>query len=101
MSDMASMEEYLESNISQMIRDIARKETELREKILAESIEENDFLVGSPILKARLEDTFKGMQVSYSPYVDENTIIMIKKAVLEPHLINWDWNNKGQKNEKY
>lgn len=90
------MEEYLESNISQMIMDIARKETELREKILAESIEENDFLVGSPILKAKLEDMFKGMGVSYSPYVDANTIIMIKKAVLKPYLINWDWNNKEQ-----
>lgn len=85
------MEEYLESNINQMIRDIARKETELREKILAESIEENDFLVGSPILKAKLEDMFKGMRVSYSPYVDKNTIIMIKKAMLEPHLVPLDF----------
>ena len=91
------MEEYLESNISQMIRDIARKETKLREQILAESIEENDFLVGSPILKAKLEDMFKGMRVSYSPYVDECEIIMIKKAKLEPYLINWDWSNKEQK----
>lgn len=71
-------------DINQMVRDIARKETELREKILAKSVEENDFLVGSPILKAELEEMFKGMRVSYSPYVDENTIIMIKKAIVKP-----------------
>lgn len=84
------MAEYLESKISHMIENIVRRETELREKLLAESIDENDFLVGSPILKARLEDTFKGIRVSYSPYVEENTIIMIEKAKLKPHLINWD-----------
>lgn len=88
------MEEYLESNISQMITDMIRKENELREKMFAEIIEENDFVVGSPIVKAKLEDMFKGMRVSYSPYVDEHEIIMIKKAMLKPHLINWDWNNK-------
>ena len=87
------MEEYLESNINQMIMDIARAETELREKVLAKSIEENDFLVGSPILKAKLEDMFKGMRVSYSPYVNEHEIIMIKKARLEPYLAPFDYNN--------
>ena len=77
------MNEYLESNISQMIKDMARRETELREKLLAETIEENDFVVGSPIVKAILETEFKGMRVSYSPYVNECEIIMIKKEMLK------------------
>lgn len=85
--------EYLESNINQMIMDISRKVTELREKTLAEIISENDFVVGSPILKAKLEDMFKGMRVSYSPYVEENTIILIKKAMINPHLVPMDFND--------
>lgn len=96
------MNEYLESNISQMIKDIARKETELREKLLAETVEENDFIVGSPAVKAQLETIFKGMRVSYSPYVNECEIIMIKKAMLKPHLINWDWNKlKGENKDDF
>lgn len=81
------MEEYLE--INQMIKDIAIKETELKEKLLAKSVGENDFLVGSPILKAKLEETFKGMRVSYSPYVDENIVIIIKKAMIKPIALDW------------
>jgi hypothetical protein len=60
----------LEGNhITKLINEMIWQEHDLKEKILAESIEENDFLVGSPILKAELENVYKNMRVLYSPWV--------------------------------
>lgn len=72
-------------SINKMIEDMIKAQNDLYEKTLAKEVEENDFLVGNPMLKADLEKMFKDIRVSYSPHVDNNTVIMIKKAVLEPY----------------
>ena len=71
--------------INTKVEEVARIESELREKALAKAIQENTFIVGSPIVKAQLESEFKEMKIIYSPYVDSNLIVIAKTTMLTPH----------------
>lgn len=71
--------------INTMVEEVARIESEIREKALAKAIQENTFIVGSPTIKAQLESEFKGMKVLYSPYVDSNLIVIAKVETINPH----------------
>lgn len=68
--------------ITSMIEEMCKTTVELREKELAHIVKENDFLVGSPLLKAQLERDFPNIRITYSPYVEDDLIIMLKKATL-------------------
>lgn len=72
-------------SINAMVEEVAKIESELREKALAKAIQENTFIVGSPIIKAQLESEFKGMKVLYSPYVDSSLIVIAKVETLNPY----------------
>lgn len=66
----------------EFVKEVSRKETEFKERSLAKAIEENDFIVGSPVVKATLENKFPDMHVVYSKYLDPQLIVMVKKFVI-------------------
>lgn len=87
--------------INTMIEDMLKIEEDLKERCLAKIVQENDFIVNNAYMKIRLEEVLpKGAKISISPYVDESTVIMIKKAILKPHLVPYDFDDlKEQEND--
>ena len=64
---------------SNTVKEIADKIAAEKEKMLAEFLEENDLICGSIKVKAELEQAFPNTKVLYSPYVEENLVLAVKK----------------------
>lgn len=87
--------------INTMIEDMLKIEEDLKERCLAKIIQENDFVVNNAYMKIRLEEVLpKGAKIFISSFVEESTVIMVKKAILQPHLVPYDFDDlKEQGND--
>ena len=68
-------------NIQSILNEIVRQQAEYTERTLAEIITKYDFIVGSMECKGKLMDILpKGVNIIYSPFVENPTMIYaIKK----------------------
>ena len=71
--------------INTMLDDICKAYTELKEKHFIQVCDENDFIVGTPIIKEQLKELLPdNANIYVDMHIEPDKIYMIKKCVLHP-----------------